>query len=263
MNTNKTVTITFGDQAENHVGMQKLGEKSEEGFNLGDLFLARDWFQQKGAEVQLFDLNYPLTQKNIYPDDEAYILIIRKGVDCILKPNNDATDFFNEQINLEWDSKALMYGQVRNKHARHNLCYGEQGQESDYQNGKGTIMSFDEVPLLKKIKDKLPSIIGSKGENLVAEGNYYYDINVCGIGYHGDSERLRVIGVRLGGTIPLVYQWFINGNPIGERISFQLSHGDIYIMSEKAAGNDWRRKTIYTLRHAAGAKKYIKIKTKK
>ena len=28
-------------------------------------------------------------------------------------------------------------------------------------------------------------------------------------------------------------------------------------MSEKATGNDWKKKNIYTLRHAAGSKKYI------
>jgi hypothetical protein len=35
-----------------------------------------------------------------------------------------------------------------------------------------------------------------------------------------------------------------------------LNHGDLYVMSEKAVGQDWKRKVIPTLRHAAGAKKY-------
>ena len=52
---------------------------------------------------------------------------------------------------------------------------------------------------------KLPEIIGDIGQDLQAERNYYYDRNKCGIGYHGDSERLKVIVVRLGKTIPLCY----------------------------------------------------------
>jgi hypothetical protein len=35
---------------------------------------------------------------------------------------------------------------------------------------------------------------------------------------------------------------------------------DIYAMSEKATGFDWKKKTIVTLRHAAGCKKYLQIK---
>jgi hypothetical protein len=34
-------------------------------------------------------------------------------------------------------------------------------------------------------------------------------------------------------------------------------------MSDKAVGNDWKKKTIYTLRHAAGCEKFTKIDDKK
>jgi len=153
-----------------------------------------------------------------------------------------------------------MYGRVINKHARHNLCYGYEDQEPDYEQGHGQIISFDSVPILKKFRNQIPKIIGDVGADLMAEGNYYYDITKCGIGFHGDSERKKVIGVRLGASIPLEYQWFNNSKPVGTRISLQLNDGDIYFMSEKATGNDWKKKSIYTLRYAAGAEKYIKIK---
>ena len=41
-----------------------------------------------------------------------------------------------------------------------------------------------------------------------------------------------------------------------------IEHGDIYIMSEKAVGNDWLNSNIPTLRHAAGAEKYTSLKNK-
>lgn len=37
----------------------------------------------------------------------------------------------------------------------------------------------------------------------------------------------------------------------------------MYIMSEKAVGYDWKKRKIPTLRHAAGADKYLIIKEKK
>jgi alkylated DNA repair dioxygenase AlkB len=256
---NQTITITFCDRAENHVGMQKLGTATAEGFNLADLLKTRDWFNGKKIKTVLIDLNWPIEEMGFYPNDEAYILIGKSAVNSIVGPDYSATDFFQELLDLDWDSKAYMYGRVVNKHARHNLCFGPIAQEPDYESGKGRIIPFIDVPILSKFNSMLPKIIGSNGKNMVAEGNYYYNTSICGIGYHGDSERKKVVGVRLGAVIPLVYQWFKDSEPIGEPIRLELGHGDVYIMSEKATGNDWKKKSIYTLRHAAGSKKFVNV----
>lgn len=102
--------------------------------------------------------------------------------------------------------------------------------------------------------------MGPKAKTLACEGNYYYDVSKCGIGFHGDSERKRVIGLRLGASIPLHYQWFQKSVPIGQRYIVELDHGDLYIMSEKAVGQDWLLRSKLTLRHAAGSKTYTTIK---
>jgi hypothetical protein len=60
----------------------------------------------------------------------------------------------------------------------------------------------------------------------------------------------------LGATIPLVYQWYIGGAKVGDAVILTLEHDDVYFMSEKATGNDWRNPDIATLRHAAGCSKY-------
>lgn len=255
----QTFTITFGDQAENHVGMQKIGQITSEGFNLDDLNRAKIYFEENGVKCKIIDLKTLLPATIADYAKDAYIFVANGGLDCLIKPHN-GTDFFMEQVALPKDTKALMYGRVVNKRARHNLCFDAQDQEPNYEQGKGRIISFNKVPLLNNVREKIPLIIGDKGENLVAEGNYYYDITKCGIGFHGDSERKRVIGIRLGATMPLHYQWFQEGMPIGSREEIMLNHGDIYIMSEKAVGSDWKRRNRLTLRHAAGAKKYLTTK---
>ncbi len=68
--------------------------------------------------------------------------------------------------------------------------------------------------------------------------------------------------MRLGQTIPLHYQWFVQGEPVGERVVLMLNHGDLYVMSEKATGYDWKSKSTPTLRHAAGCDKFTTIKKK-
>jgi len=54
---NKTITITFGDQAENHVGMQKIGQKAESGFTIDDIKNAKINFEKAGCVCELHMLN--------------------------------------------------------------------------------------------------------------------------------------------------------------------------------------------------------------
>jgi len=88
------------------------------------------------------------------------------------------------------------------------------------------------------------------------EGNYYYDVNKCGIGFHGDAERKIVIALRLGANMNLCYHWYQNYQRIGNMFTTILKHGDMYVMSEKATGFDWKKKKILTLRHSAGSSKF-------
>ncbi|SPN79689.1 2OG-Fe(II) oxygenase, partial [Brazilian cedratvirus IHUMI] len=44
----------------------------------------------------------------------------------------------------------------------------------------------------------------------------YYDVNKCYIGFHGDSERRKVIGLRLGETMPLYFAWWYQGRRISQ-----------------------------------------------
>jgi hypothetical protein len=260
MSYKKTFSLTFGDVAENHKGMQKIGEISDSGFNLNDLNQIKKNFESKGCKCEIINLHWLLDDEITQINNPAYILIIKNAVNKLLDTVNGKNLLFEEQDFLEKDTKAFMYGRVVNKNARHNLCFSEEHQEPIYEEGKGRIYAFNEVPLLNKIRVKLGEFIGVKGLNLQAEGNYYYDINKCGIGFHGDTERKKVIAIRLGATIPLCYTWFHNNKKISEIININnIEHGDIYIMSEKATGFDWKSNTKYTLRHAAGCKKYINI----
>jgi len=167
----------------------------------------------------------------------------------------------------EWmDSKiwSRKHGGVVNKNARWNNCFGPKSQVADIANKKGTIVGYDKVPLLKRIIDWLYEMecgfnVCEGGEmcRMVAEGNYYYD-ETCGIGAHGDSERRRAIGIRLGLCAPLGYRWRIRGKGVGKKMVLNFKHGDMYIMSEKAVGTDWKRRASLQLVHAAGAEQYMK-----
>jgi hypothetical protein len=246
------ITLTFGDSAENHPGMKRNGVMVAEGcgFQYDDLRLIQDKVLAMGGVVDIVRLS-----KDGLPP--AFVLVIRDGV--ALMGGGALDEYTAEHLRLDWDKKALMRGRVVNKNARWNLCYDEEGCAPDYEAGQGRIISFSAIPATMGLYDKMREVFGEKAHNLKIEGNYYYDTSKCGIGFHGDSERRKVIGVRLGESMPIHYQWYQNSKPIGERIDIPLNGGDIYIMSEKAVGTDWKKTTIATLRHATGNNKYTYV----
>lgn len=282
------ITITCGDVAENHTGNQQIGNMVNvgHGFNLSDLEKAKTKFKNLGYQCEIHHLNDGLKEvkhndRKVVAED-AYIMIIRKGLDAFIGENN-ASKFFDALKNLDWDKKYFdtRRQKVLNKHARHNLCFSTIDQEPDYPNGKGRIVSYQNVPYFNDTMTQLEKFFGPKAKKLQAEGNKYYDKSKTGIGYHGDSERRKVIAWRLGsgaygdvsGQMSIHWQWYINRQPVGKNMKFIINSGDIYVMSEKATGNDWKKtKTqikcpsgcrndiLPTLRHAAGSTKYTKIK---
>ena len=234
---NQTITLTFCEAAENHAGMQIIGKKSLSGFSFD---LCQQLAQQYSGEFYDLSLSEP---------KEAGFVIFRNGIKTILGINPD--DVYKEQSELETDKKCFMYGRVVNKKARYNLCFAEQSQQADYENKKGTIVSFEDVPKTNQIREQLGTKFGKEFIGLFAEGNYYYDTKKCYIGFHGDSERKKVVGIRLGADFPIYFRWHSQAK-VHKDYSFMLKHGDIYIMSEKTTGNDWKKRSQKHLRHAAG-----------
>lgn len=238
----RIITLTFGDAAENHVGMQQLGQKSEKGFSYEDLMGFKRYFESKRKVVEMID--FKIDPKY----DNAWLMIVRNGFDKHVQ-------LFQDMIKLDWDKKALMKGRVVNKHARWNLCWDNYDQEPDYEAGKGRVIDVNKSGLLKELNDEIHRLenIGQ----LKIEGNYYYDVTSTYIGFHGDKERRKVCGVRLGASMPIYFRWYHKFEPVSSIGEYMLNSGDIYFMSEKAVGTDWKSSSKYTLRHAASSKEKL------
>jgi len=253
----KTYTITYGDVAENHARMQQIGTLHDNGYPLATLQRVASRLREEGVECEQYDLHdYVSNADLVDPTKEiepAHLLVIRKGAQHILQ-SEDTTSLMAENDALDMDKHALMKGRVVNKHARWNLCFADTPQEPDYETGKGRVIPWGEIPLMSKIRHAIAE--WTEDTLLNGEANYYYDISKCGIGFHGDGERKKVVAVRMGASMPLYYQWYQRSTAVGPRIKLDLYDGDMYMMSEKAVGFDWMKKTIPTLRHATGCDKF-------
>ena len=261
-----TVTITFGERVENHTGNQMLGELAHDGLTIDELEKAKICFEKKGFTTELIDLVREGEVDDLIPKPQpANVLVIRNGYKAFLQDDVKLEDVNKEVLKDEWDKKCWMRGRVVNKKARWNLCYTDEAQEPNYEKKEGRIIPFKDVPNLSKIREGLFDFFGEKCKKLYAEGNYYYDKKNTYIGFHGDSERRIVVAIRLGTiSMPLHYQWFYKTESIGKRIILNLNPGDVYVMSEKAVGTDWKRMSIPTLRHGtAFNEKWLTIKKNK
>jgi hypothetical protein len=250
-------TITFGDVAENHARMQKIGTLHDKGYSVEQLLALGETLGSLGLTTEYVSLDAHWTGEDEVP--AAGILVIRKGVQHILG-TADTKDLQDEHKDLEVDKMALMRGRVVNKRARWNLCFDEEDQEPNYEEGMGRIVSYRRLPLTQRIRETIAK--WTEDELLKGEANYYYDLSKCGIGYHGDGERRKVFAFRMGASeqMPLYYQWYQRSAPVGDRIQVVLEDGDMYVMSEKAVGFDWLKKIIPTLRHASGTDQFTVIK---
>lgn len=198
--------------------------------------------------------------------NEAAVLVFRGGAE-LLGVDSDA--LLAEQRGVAYDQK---YWDARksparvangaegafNKRARHNIVFGAAGQPHSADYRDPTVQAFAGVPLLAEIRDRLPEVLGPKAAGLNAEGNHYFAPG-SGIGFHGDRERRVVVCLSLGGASTLRYHWRLPGSSAHALppTDVRVGHGDIYVMSEKAAGFDWLHSSHVRVVHAAGAGKYI------
>ena len=255
---NKSWSLTIGNGGENHVGMDFLGNKREKGtgWSCQKLEKAKGLFELLGKHVELFDLNELLPPDLRSKAPPAHFMVVREFLG-----ETTHKSLIDELESYKWDAKYFdtRRQKVLNKLARTNVCYGDTHQEPDYENKKGTIISWEESPLVSRSKKFVETIMDEK--DLIVEGNKYDDITKNGIGAHGDTERIIVACCRAGAPNPIKFGYFHKGLHIGESLECIVNGGDLYFMSEEAVGTDWMSFNKYTIRHAAGASKYLKFKT--
>ena len=321
-NSSGTITLTWGDVCENHIGNKQIGTKRKNGFSLEELQNAKCNFDKLGCETKLYQLNGLLLNKTdeelivtnkskkkiplirckfckkgfLKPEkvqdhviqceydgglcekfgkeklqnfnrkyqelhsEKAYLLVVRNGVDKLLETlSSDSNKLFKKLCSLYWDRKFWCQRRKRvlNKNARANMCISDKACKANYEKGQGTVYSFSELKEINQIRSELSKLISEKAKQMQCEGNWYFDVSKCGIGLHGDTERYLVVGMRFGGTMNLCFQGFYQSKSIGRMFEINLNSGDLYIMSEKATGNDWKKRGKVTFRHCCGGKKWM------
>ena len=97
----ETITLTFGDAGENHAGMNLVGKIGSigSGFNIDDLLDIKDKFETIGYVCSLINLNELIKFKLLMYElkygivtNNAYILVIKKGIDYFIKEQEGTSE---------------------------------------------------------------------------------------------------------------------------------------------------------------------------
>lgn len=254
-----TKTFTFGDRGENHIGNQIIGNSAPCGFSTAEIEKSRSIFEAVGYKCESIDLRKLLDPQHQSKAEKATLLIVRNGVSALLNGSGKTPDDLDKETQLKWDQRyfSKRHNKVVQAHAHYNLCFDNVAQQPNYEEKRGTIVAFSQVPCLAYIRARLPLFLGEKAKALIAEGNLYHNVEECYIRFHGDAERRIVVGLRIGASMDLYFQWFHRCAPMGQLFRDKIHHGDLYIFSEKAVGTDYNQPTKLTLRHAAGPEHII------
>ena len=168
---NRVITVTFGDSGENHVGNQQIGTKVSvgEGFTFEDFKKVEKKCKKLKIKCEIINLKSLLKKEHFDKAEaenkvinDAYIILIYDAVTT--NPGEEADQIYEELMGFEWDTKYYdsRRKKVLNKHARSNLCFDQEDQEPDYEQGKGRIISWDRMPKLSKVKTYIAQLFGEK-----------------------------------------------------------------------------------------------------
>lgn len=123
------------------------------------------------------------------------------------------------------------------------------------KNGISLFLDQDEViNLYRSYKDdtyhsRLKNSIKSYfGDNRIVSSSVLKHVKSKAEVIKGDNSDYY-IGIRLGKSTDMYFQWWCNSKPASDKISIQVDHGDLVILSSKCTGRDWRSRTKMCIRH--------------
>jgi len=195
---------------------------------------------------------------------KACLLVIKNGIELLIKPD-EAAKLYQEQDEIRYDGRFFDKGRLKIKRAHKNMLFAAERQDASDDYTQATVTAFSEVPLLNKIRTSIQSLLGDRTADLEVDGTKYhtsfYEKGDDGkpmkkhsnMGWHGDDNKKIVVGMCLGASATLSFIWRLPGsqkNSTDTRVTVPLAHGDVYVMSEKTIGSDWKSSSLLRCLHS-------------
>ena len=185
----------------------------DDGFSCDQLVEMKKVFEKKNYKCKLFDLVKTTGVSKLEPQ-EASVLIVRN----YLNRTDEIINELEEKEEFSFSKDILETKRRLNKEIKR-------------------ISKF-----INKVVKFEPNLV--EGKFLLNEKNKY---SIRGFFYY------NLVGFSIGDNkLPIKWQWYKNNIKTGKPFHSVLNNGDVYIMSKKASGKDWKERAPLTLRHLEG-----------
>ena len=253
---NSSFILTFSDVISHSSKMKEIGIPCSSGFKNEDLMRMFSVLPIGTAELHNIRDILPSTFYNI-PD--SYVLIMRSTFksfsDEIIKvfTSEESNNIEGQITGVNWDRERFHNGRIVENKLNHKLLFNDMydGYKSfpNIEENIGTIYNSRRIESIRQLHILLESTMGS---GLFIEGTSYYDINQCYTPFGQEKKKKKIIGLCIGNSIPLCFKWFHNTQITSDIYKIILNHGDLFIMSEMAAGLNKESKTKLYIKHGFG-----------
>lgn len=255
-----SIHLMFCDIANHGDKMQNVGLICDSGFTNENLSLYQ---KNLGSDIATIYNVKDCLPRTLMEIPDCYVLVIKDYfedyVDDLWETlmTNEASQG-TKITGVNWDSTRIKDGKIINNNLGYKLIFTDLRGSwkypfSPYDN-RGTVYNSNFLPSLSHIQTTLQAQLGYLP---VVDGTLYYNTDECFTPLHQVKDRKKLVGLGLGETVPLQFKWFHSNIPCSETMSIPIDHGDLYIISQAAAGIHKEKQTKLFLKYGVGNNKAL------
>lgn len=248
--------LMFCDIANHGHGMQQIGNICDSGFtNEHLLWMCSNINSDKAV---LYNVT-SILPKTLYQIPDSYVLVL-KGFfteqanslyQTMLTPEGSNGSFIT---GVNWDNERIHNGKLVSNRLGNKLLFYDLNSAWKYPlsiNDKcGTIYNSKLIPTLDLFQKMLQQQVGFLP---VVDATYYYNTKECFTPLHQVKDRKKIVGLGIGATMPLQFRWFHGSISCSDTMTIPIEHGDLYILSQGAAGMHKEKQTKLYLKYGIGS----------
>lgn len=251
-----SIHLLFSDVASHGEKMEKIGLICDSGFTNENIIT---YYNNLNSEnVCIYNVKSVLPQ-TLYQIPDCYVLVMKGYFSEIsdsllttLSTPESSSDSFITGVN--WDTKRVTISGLSDNVLGYKLVFADLGHNWKYNfsqsENRGTIYNSSLIPSLNLMQSILQNEVGYLP---VVEATYYYNNQLCYTPLHKTNNRKKIVGLGLGSTIPLQFVWYHSKQRCSDSFSIPIEHGDLYIISEAAAGISKEKQTGLYLKYGIGS----------
>lgn len=189
--------------------------------------------------------------------EAAYILECPKFAQTCFENEDEYQEMFANLANLEYSTTRVVNGrQVPFAHY-HELIINS-GEQQLFQEPGSKLHVMSNVDKFEKMFGALQTLSGLRNSTLATNVHRFFHTDFSGEFFKGKNKgTYGTFKIFMGASpLPLSFQYFQNGEPVGDRLKLTPENGGLLVLCERASGVGWRNHNACCVRHAIGNERF-------